>query len=173
MKTRREDGESGMDIKITKDLSNATLIVTSHFEAPVERIWQLWADPDELARWWGPPSYPTTITHHDLTPGGRVDYVMTGPEGDTHGGFWNVRVVEAPHTLEIEDGFTDADGKPNTDLPVAVMRVILAPDGDGTTMSSVTTYRSREDLETVLKMGMEEGLTESMSQIPAILAAQP
>jgi uncharacterized protein YndB with AHSA1/START domain len=35
-------------------------------------VWQLWADPRQLERWWGPPGYPSTFTEHDLTTGGHV-----------------------------------------------------------------------------------------------------
>ena len=47
--------------------------------ASPERVWQLWADPRQLERWWGPPTYPATFTQHDLAPGGHVEYHMTGP----------------------------------------------------------------------------------------------
>ena len=58
----------------------------AEFDAPIERVWQLWADPRQLERWWGPPSHPATVERHDLTPGGDVTYFMTGPEGEKHRG---------------------------------------------------------------------------------------
>ena len=59
-----------------------TLTITAHFTAPVERIWQVYADPRQLEKVWGTPEYPATVVDHSLTPGGRVTYFMTGPEGD-------------------------------------------------------------------------------------------
>lgn len=159
-----------MNVDISKDLDAATLVVSTEFDAPPERVWQIWADPRKLEKWWGPPTYPATVTEHDLTPGGRVNYHMTGPEGDQHGGWWAVRAVDAPLSLEFEDGFADASGEPNTDMPTGVMRVTLVPSGVGTTMTVTTTYKSREDLEAVLKMGMAEGISAAMGQIPAVLA---
>ena len=51
-------------IDITTDLEAATLVVTSVFPAPPERIWRLWSDPRQLERWWGPsrtrPPWSTT-----------------------------------------------------------------------------------------------------------------
>ena len=64
---------------VRKDPKRLTLTVEAEFDASVERIWQLWADPRKLERWWGPPTYPATFTKHDLTPGSRVEYHMTGP----------------------------------------------------------------------------------------------
>jgi uncharacterized protein YndB with AHSA1/START domain len=51
----------------------------AEFDASPDRVWQLWADPRQLERWWGPADLPATVTAHDLRSGGRVDYHMTGP----------------------------------------------------------------------------------------------
>jgi uncharacterized protein YndB with AHSA1/START domain len=69
-------------IAVDKDPTTCTMRITAAFDAPVERVWQLWSDPRLLERWWGPPTYPATVDGYDLAPGGRVAYHMTGPEGD-------------------------------------------------------------------------------------------
>src|SRR3546814_16332457 len=69
---------------VRKDPEARTLSLSTDLAVPVERAWQLWADPRQLEGWWGPPTYPATVVEHDLTPGGRVTYFMTGPEGDEH-----------------------------------------------------------------------------------------
>src|SRR5215211_1386621 len=63
---------------VKKDPANLSMVVTAEFNAPVQRVWQLWADPRQLERWWGPPTYPATVVDHDLVPGGTVNYFMTG-----------------------------------------------------------------------------------------------
>jgi uncharacterized protein YndB with AHSA1/START domain len=73
---------------VRKDAQSRTMTLEAEFEASPERVWQLWADPRQLERWWGPPTYPATVDAHDLRPGGRVEYHMTGPEGDQPRGFW-------------------------------------------------------------------------------------
>ena len=67
---------------VRKDPQTLTMTLEAEFDAVAERVWQLWADPRQLERWWGPPTYPATFTRHDLAPGSRVEYHMTGPEGD-------------------------------------------------------------------------------------------
>lgn len=161
-----------MDIDVQQDPEARTLTVTSRLEAPVERVWQIWADPRQLERWWGPPTYPATVIDHDLRPGGLVTYAMTGPEGDKHHGLWRVLEVEPPRLLVVEDLFADDTGQPNTDLPVSTMRTTLEADGEGRTrMTTVTTFASLEDLQRLVEMGMLEGMREAMSQIPAVLAS--
>ena len=56
-----------------KDPEALTMTITAELDATVERAWQLWADPRQLERWWGPPTYPATVVDHDLaTVAGHV-----------------------------------------------------------------------------------------------------
>ncbi|MGH9216204.1 MAG: SRPBCC family protein, partial [Acidimicrobiales bacterium] len=144
---------------------------TAEFNAPIERVWQLWADPRQLERWWGPPTYPATVVDHDLVPGGTVTYFMTGPEGDKHGGWWRVLAVDAPQSLEVQDGFADDTGAPNPDMPVTTMRVVLSEKGGVTQMVMTSTFPSLEAMEQLINMGVEEGLRAAMAQMDEILAA--
>ena len=155
---------------VDKDPTTCTMRITAEYDAPVERVWQLWSDPRMLERWWGPPTYPATVEEHDLTAGGRVRYHMTGPDGDRSGGWWKVLVVEPPHRLEIEDGFAGADGEPNPNMPTTHMRVDITAAGAGTRMSITTTFPSPEAMEQLVSMGMEEGISLAVGQTDALLA---
>jgi uncharacterized protein YndB with AHSA1/START domain len=156
---------------IVKDREAKTMTISAEFDAAVDRIWELWADPRQLERWWGPPTYPATVEDHDLTPGGSVTYFMTGPEGDTHRGWWKVVSLDPPHRLEFEDGFADADGNPNPDLPVMTIRVSIESEpNDRTRMIIETTFPSLEAMDQMVAMGMEEGINAAVSQIDQLLA---
>ncbi|WP_088288440.1 SRPBCC domain-containing protein [Kineosporia sp. A_224] len=157
---------------VRKETENLALVLTNRFTAPVERVWQVWADPRLLERWWGPPTYPATVTDHDLTPGGDIRYFMTGPEGAKYHGFWRVTAVDAPHSLEFEDGFADDGGRPNTDMPVSRTRVTLvADDAGGTVMTLTSSYDSAEDMDKLLGMGVIEGITLALNQVDALVTA--
>ena len=84
---------------VQHDLDTRTLTIIADFAAPVERVWQVYADPRQLEKVWGPPTYPATFVDHDLRPGGRVTYFMTSPEGDKHAGYWEVTAVDEPSEL--------------------------------------------------------------------------
>jgi uncharacterized protein YndB with AHSA1/START domain len=156
---------------VRKDTDALTMTLDAEFDASPERVWQLWADPRQLERWWGPPTYPATFTKHDLSPGSRVEYHMTGPEGDQPRGFWDVIETDPPRSLVVRDGFANDDGTPNLDFPQGEMRVRIEEIGDGRSrMSIVNTYASTEAMEQLLAMGEEQGLTEAVGQIDAILA---
>jgi uncharacterized protein YndB with AHSA1/START domain len=156
---------------VNKDPHALTMTLDAEFDASPERVWQLWSDPRQLERWWGPPTYPATFTKHDLTPGSRVEYHMTGPEGDQPRGYWEVQEVDPPHSLAVRDGFANDDGSPNTDMPTGEMRVTIEEIGPGRTrMSILSIFPSTEVMEQLLAMGQEEGMTLAVGQIDAILA---
>lgn len=155
---------------VDKDFENQTLTLTCDLPATVERSWELWSDPRQLERWWGPPTYPATVVLHEFTPGGAVTYYMTGPEGDQHHGWWQVKRVEAPRSLEFTDGFGETPGDPG-DLPVASVRVDIGEHGGGVRMTVRTTFASTEAMEQMLDMGMAEGMQEAMGQIEDVLAS--
>jgi uncharacterized protein YndB with AHSA1/START domain len=158
---------------VRKDPQRLTLTVEAEFDASVERIWQLWADPRQLERWWGPPTYPAAVTMHDLAAGGRVDYQMTGPRGDRHHGYWEVLEVEPPSRILFRDGFANADGTPNPDMPMTTIRVAIEEVAqERTRMSIESVFPSTEAMEQVLAMGTEEGLSQAVSQIDAILVEE-
>ncbi|SBW22728.1 SRPBCC family protein [Protofrankia symbiont of Coriaria ruscifolia] len=158
-------------IDVQKNPEALTLTLTARFDAPPARVWQVWQDPRQLERWWGPPTYPATVVDHDLTPGGAVTYFMTGPEGDKHYGWWRILSVDAPHRLEFEDGFADDSGRPSPDMPVTTARVQLTADGEtGTVMTIESTFPTPETMEQLVSMGMIDGMSAALSQIDALLA---
>ena len=158
---------------VRKDPDSLTLTLDAEFDAPPERVWQLWADPRQLERWWGPPAYPATFTSLDLRAGGRASYYMTGPDGAvTPLGYWEIVAAEPPRRLEMIDGFANADGTPNQEMPgPGGMNVTIEPIGNGRTRMTIeSTYPDTTTMEQLLAMGQEEGLTEAVGQIDAILA---
>ena len=161
-----------MQTTVDKDPTALTMTVTTELDATVERAWQLWADPRQLERWWGPPSHPATVVEHDLTPGAMVRYFMTSPEGEKFYGMWDIVAVEAPHRLELVDSFADDSGAKNESLPSTRMTVTLTERaGGGTVMTTRSQFASVEAMDQLLSMGMEEGIQEALSQIEGILAS--
>ena len=156
---------------IRKDPEAFTMTLDAEFDASPERVWQRWADPRQLERWWGPPTYPATVTSHDLRVGGRVEYHMTGPEGDQPKGYWEVVEADPPRGLFFRDGFANADGTPNSDLPLTTARVTITEIGGGRTRMTIeSAFPDAAAMEQLLSFGMEEGLREAVGQIDAILA---
>jgi len=153
---------------VDTDYDNLTITLIADFDAPIERVWELWADPRKLERWWGPPTYPATVEKHDLTPGGEVTSYMSGPEGDTWGA-WRVTAVNPPTSLEFTDAFADTDGTPIADTPVSRVRVRLTQRDGGTRMEMQLAFESHEDMEKLVSRGTVEGLQQAVGQMDALL----
>lgn len=153
------------------DLDTRTLTVTAEFDAPVQRIWRIYADPRQLEKIWGPPTYPATVVEHDLTPGGRVHYFMTSPEGEKFAGYWKVTAVDEPRSFSFEDGFADLDFNPNPDLPVSRNVYTFTEHEGRTRVTYVSTFETAEGLQKVLEMGIVEGATGAINQIDELLTS--
>ncbi len=154
---------------VDKDLDARTLTITAEFDAPLERVWELWADPRKLERWWGPPTYPATVEKHELVEGGEVTYFMTGPEGDKARGWWRVTSVDPPKFLEFVDGFADQKGKPIAGVPTTAVQVQLTEHDGGTRIIVRSVFDSREQMERLERSGAMEILRQTLGQMDAVL----
>jgi uncharacterized protein YndB with AHSA1/START domain len=159
---------------VSKDAENLTMTVVADFAAPLQRLWDAYADPRQLEKFWGPPTFPARFTRHDFFPGGLSSYTMTGPEGEVHGGYWQWLAVSPPTgdraSFEVRDGFALEDGAPNPEMPDMRMVFTFEATAAGSRVTTITHFNSADQLEQLLGMGMEDGLREAMGQIDAVLA---
>lgn len=156
---------------VQHDLENLTLTITADFAAPVQRIWQVYADPRQLEKVWGPPSHPATVVEHSLTPGSRMTYFMTGPDGEKYSGYWDITAVDEPRSFSFLDGFADQDFNPTPEMPVSENVFTFTEHDGGTRAVYVSTYSSAEGLQQVLDMGVVEGATSAINQIDELIAS--
>ncbi len=155
---------------VTRDPAALTMTVIAEFAAPLQRLWDAYSDPRQLEQFWGPPTYPARFTRHDMFPGGRSAYTMTGPEGEVSRGYWEFLAVEPLASFEVLDGFAREDGSPDPDMPTMRMVFTFEPAGAGSRMTTTTYFTSADELEQLIGMGMEEGMRAAMGQIDTVLA---
>lgn len=155
---------------VTSDAESLTLTVSGEYPVPIERLWDAYADPRQIERFWGPVEWPATFTRHDMAVGGYSHYVMTGPDGTKAGGWFRYLAVEPCTRFEVEDGFSDASGAPDTNMPTMRMVFRFEPSHTGSRSTVVTTFASLEAMQQLVNMGMVEGLKSAMGQMDAILA---
>jgi len=154
---------------VTKDPEALTMTVTAEFPVAVARLWDAYADPRQLEKFWGPVEWPATFARHDFATGGRSDYYMTGPDGERSAGYWKYINVDPGKSFEVEDGFATEPGVENTDMPSMRMVFTFESTDTGSRVSTTTHFPSAEALEQLLGMGMEEGMTSAMSQMDAVI----
>lgn len=155
---------------ITKNPEALTMEVVADFPVRVERLWDAYADPRQLEKFWGPVEWPATFTRHDMFPGGRSEYAMRGPNGETSAGYWEFVSVQRPSSFEVVDGFANEDGTSNEEMPSVRMTFRFEPTASGSRVTITTYFNTVEQLEQLLAMGMEEGMRSAMSQIDDVVA---
>jgi uncharacterized protein YndB with AHSA1/START domain len=131
--------------------------VTRTFDAPIDRVWQAWADPAEVMKWWGPQGFTCPVAEVDLRPGGRALVAMRAPAeyggGDLYS-TWNFTAVEPGARLMYVFNFADPNGGRLTPAQVGLPPGI--PD-DG---EHVVEFRDVGDGRTELRM-VEHGYTSA------------
>ena len=150
---------------ITKDAATLTLTVVGDFAVSQQRLWDAYADPRQLERFWGPPAFPATFTRHDFKVGGRAEYFMTGPNGEKWSGSWKFIAVNPISSFEAHDGDDNAGDE---NMP-AGRKFTFETTPTGSRMTCVTQFSSIEAMEHSAA-GMEEGLRAAMPQLDTLLA---
>jgi uncharacterized protein YndB with AHSA1/START domain len=65
----------------TTNTADRELRLTGTIDAPIELVWKVWANPDHIAKWWGPNDFTNTIIKMDMQPEGEWNLIMHGPDG--------------------------------------------------------------------------------------------
>lgn len=155
-----------------KDEKSATLTIERVFPASQSRVWQALTDPATLDQWFGPAPWKVETLHMDFRVGGYWHYSMNGPQGEQHFGRADYLDIEPENRFLASDVFCDADGKAIESLPRQNMDYRLIEEEGATRVVTVVQYASLDDMNKVLEMGMQEGLTMAQGQLEALLVRQ-
>lgn len=155
---------------MTTDVDSLSMTLVADFPVSAERLWDAFADPRKLERFWGPPGYPATFGAYDLTPGGYAHYWMTSPEGQKFYGRWDVTSVDAPHSFVVQDAFADESGAADPSIPAGTMTVTVEATATGSRLTVLSESPTLEALQQVIEMGQVEGMTQAMNQLDTVLA---
>jgi uncharacterized protein YndB with AHSA1/START domain len=150
---------------VTKDAATLTLTLVSDYPVSQQRLWDAFADPRQLERFWGPPFAPSTFTHHDFKVGGRAEYFLALPDGGKWSGSWKFTAVNPPDSFEAIDGEDNAEDE---NMPGG-MKFAFAATPTGSRLTIITQFSSVEAMEQTVP-GMEEGMRAAMPQLDALLA---
>ncbi|WP_370312574.1 SRPBCC domain-containing protein [Sagittula sp.] len=159
------------DLRFTfqADMPAHRLTITRDFAAPKALVWRCHSEADLLDRWFAPEPFTARTKSMDFSDGGHWHFAMVDPDGAE---FWNrfdyIR-IEAQDRYTSRDAFSDADGAVNPDMPTSDWEVRFTGEGDRTTVRTVIAYASEKDLQTVIDMGMEAGLANSLTRLDTLL----
>lgn len=151
--------------------SDLEIVVTRIFDAPRELLWKVWTQPEHLVHWFGSEDWMLVECEIDLRPGGIWKYCMQGPTGGKSWGLAVYHEVVEPERLVYTDYFADAEGNPVEGMPEALVTVKFSKNQGKTTYTSASRYRTTEERDRVLRMGLEKGLRAALERVERYLAS--
>jgi uncharacterized protein YndB with AHSA1/START domain len=142
-----------------------TITITREFEAPRDRVFRAWVDPELVARWLGPKGNVMRIDAWDSRTGGAYRYgVLAGGEevAAFYGSFHEVREDERIVWTFTWEGMPDG---------VALETMTFEDLGDGRSrVTTLSVVDSMEGRDMMLASGMEVGVHEGFEKLDALLA---
>jgi uncharacterized protein YndB with AHSA1/START domain len=168
----------------TKDLPNKQLTVVRDFDAPLNLVWLAWTESNILDQWWGPKPWKAETKSMDFRAGGQWLYCMVSPDRtERHWCRVDYHAIEPQVSVRSTGVFCDEEGNPNSNMPTMnwLQQFRAAADGtpvatpapQRTTVTVVLTFPSDAELETIIKMGFQQGLTMGMSNLDEYLSKHP
>lgn len=86
------------------------LVVTRIFDAPLERVWKAWTDPEQVMRWWGPNGFTAPVAKIDFREGGTSLVCMRSPEYGDQYSTWQYEKIVPMERIEYIHNLADKDG---------------------------------------------------------------
>lgn len=155
---------------VVKDFKEKSILVSREFAAPIENVWRCYTESELLDQWWGPAPWRAETKSIDFSPGGFWLYAMVGPENEKHWAKMNYLSIDPHKSFDIEDAFCDENGNLNTALPVSKGQNVFTETATGVKVEFKMYYPTETDLQAIVDMGFEQGITICMEQLNELLA---
>ena len=152
-----------------KDLAAKKIHVIREFNAPVEKVWKAWTDPDILEKWWGPKPWVAKTKTMDFTVGGAWLYAMEGPEGQKHWSCVKFTAIEEESRFAADAIFSDENGNAAPDAPVGHWDNKFVAVGDKTKVVVDINFDDEATIKMMVEMGFEGGFTMGLNQLEELL----
>lgn len=157
------------DFIIDRDASQMT--IRRVFNAPRQLVWDCHTQSRHLDQWFAPKPMTTRTKTMDFRDGGHWHYAMVMPDGQAYWGRMDYQTIRPIDGYDVLDGFSDETGALDPNLPRATWAVSFQDLGRQTLVQTQVSYGSTEDLEKVIAMGMEQGMTSTMERLDELLDA--
>jgi uncharacterized protein YndB with AHSA1/START domain len=153
--------------KVTATPGGREVIIEREFDAPREKVWQAWTDPELMKKWLGPRKYEMSVEKYEFKPGGSYRYIHKGDDGEFafHGVFHGIYPNEkAIQTFEFE-------GLPEPGH-VSLDTLTLENLGNGKTKATtISVFQTPQDRDGMIQSGMEKGVTEGYERLDELLVS--
>ncbi|MCZ7582676.1 MAG: SRPBCC family protein [Deltaproteobacteria bacterium] len=136
------------------------LVVTRVFDAPRELVFDMWAKPEHVTRWFGPKRFALLVQRMDFRVGGTYRFLMRAPDGSDFPFSGTYREIVAPERLVYT---AVLDVEPDHEM----LTTVVLEESGGKTRMTVRQTRPRSE---ELGRGQEQGLNETVDHLVACVA---
>lgn len=152
------------------DKEKNTLTIRREFAAGRQLVWDCYTKAELLNQWFAPKPFTTRTKSMDFRPGGHWHYAMIDPSSGAEYWGWTEYISVNPiDGYTTFDAFSNEAGEINNELPRAKWAVTFSDKGENAVVETVVTYASLTDLETIINMGMEEGMKATLDKLDELL----
>ncbi|HKJ40457.1 MAG TPA: SRPBCC domain-containing protein [Sunxiuqinia sp.] len=160
---------SNLQFDFLVDKEKNTITVNREFLGGRQLVWDCYTKQELLDQWFAPEPLTTKTKSMDFREGGHWHYAMVEPNGTEYWGWTEYITIQPIDFYTNLDAFSNEAGEINQELPRAKWRTTFSDKGENTLVQTVVTYDALEQLETVIKMGMKEGLTSTLERLDKLL----
>ncbi|MFV8337309.1 SRPBCC family protein [Flavobacterium sp. RSP29] len=153
---------------VVKDLEEKSILVSRTFTAPLDKVWRAYTESELLQQWWAPKPWKAETKSMRFSVGGYWLYAMVGPENEKHWGRMDYTAITPHLSFEIKDSFCDEKGTINTSLPIAAGTIVFTTTVSGTLVEFKMFYSNEKEIETMIQMGFEQGITACLEQLETL-----
>lgn len=151
------------------DKEKNTITVIREFNAGKALVWDCYTKKELLDQWFAPKPLSTKTKSMDFREGGHWHYAMVEPNGTAYWGWTDFLKIEELDYYTTLDAFSNEEGEINAQLPRAGWKVSFRDKDENALVETVVTYKSLNDLETVINMGMREGMMTTLEKLDELL----
>lgn len=160
---------SNLQFDFLVDKENNTLTVKREFNAGRQLVWDCYTKSELLDQWFAPEPLSTKTKSMQFEEGGHWHYAMVEPNGTEYWGWTEYQTIHPIDFYTTLDAFCNEEGEINEDLPTGKWKVTFSDFGQNTIVETVVAYNSLNDLESVIQMGMEEGMHSTLERLDKLL----
>ena len=148
---------------------NLSVTVNRTFNAPLEKVWDAFTNHEKLDKWWAPKPWKCRTKRQNFINGGEWLYAMVGPENEEHWAITTYKNISENSSFGLTDAFCDENGVINSDLPTSEWKLDFTEHDNSTQLKIVVKQISLEDLQTLIKMGFQEGFEATLKSLSELL----
>jgi len=155
------------------DMAAKKIYISREFNAPVEKVWRAWTEPELIEKWIAPKPWKAETRTWDFTVGGVWLYAMVGTEGQRFWVYAEFTGIDDKKAISTIGKYCDGDGNPVTGGPQTFKDArFFVLDGDRSKVEQVIVFEKESTIKMFVEGGFKEGTIACLDNLDELLASE-